>query len=67
MVRKAPLAPSVPWPLALLTGAVGLLVLAPIGILVYQSLLTAPFFAPAKRFAPRPTATSSTTLTSSRP
>lgn len=51
MVRKAPLAPSVPWPLALLTGAVGLLVLAPIGILVYQSLLTAPFFAPAKRFA----------------
>jgi iron(III) transport system permease protein len=30
---------------------VGVLVLAPIGILLYQSLLTAPFFAPAKRFA----------------
>ncbi|GLV48405.1 ABC transporter permease [Thermus sp. LT1-2-5] len=35
--------------LPLLTGVVGLLVLAPLGILAYQSLLTAPFFAPLKR------------------
>lgn len=38
------------WLLPLLAFLVGLLVLAPIGILLYQSLLSAPFFAPAKRF-----------------
>ena len=36
---------------ALLTAAVALAVLSPIGILLYQSLLTAPFFAPTKRLA----------------
>jgi iron(III) transport system permease protein len=43
--------PSFPWPLALLVGVVGAMVLSPIGILAYQSLLTAPFFAPIKRFS----------------
>lgn len=37
------------WPSMALTVLVGLLVLAPIGILLYQSLLSAPFFAPVKR------------------
>jgi len=43
--------PSFPWPLALLVGVVGAMILSPIGILAYQSLLTAPFFAPIKRFS----------------
>jgi len=37
--------------LPLLAGLVAVLVLAPLGILLYQSLLTAPFFAPVKRLA----------------
>lgn len=37
------------WPPMVLTILVGLLVLAPIGILLYQSLLNAAFFAPVKR------------------
>ncbi len=38
------------WPLVALSILVGLLVMAPIGILAYQSLLSAPFFAPVKHF-----------------
>ncbi len=39
-----------PW-VAFLALLVAALVLAPLGVLLYQSLLTAPFFAPTKRFS----------------